>query len=309
MSRLTEDEVRAFHDQGFLLVRGALAPADLAPVIAEFDDFIDGVARRLHEEGRIAEAFADLGFERRLARICEHSDVVFRMLFNRSYLRPALFELLRSEKILDLAESIVGPEVMCHSGYRIRPKIPEGAPLVDRVRAAGVMPWHQDAAYLSAECDAGLYVTLWTPLTEATPENGCLEVIPGAHRGGVLCHRNVRGAPFLEIPPEALPSTAPVAISARPGDVLLIGNLTPHRSGPNRTERVRWSMDLRYHDPDLPQGYAGEVGFLARSHLRPGAVVTTCAEFERLRASNAPEEGPRWRRWPVEEPHPGRTAV
>src|SRR6185369_10366350 len=146
-----------------------------------------------------------------------------RLLFNRGYLRPALFDLLRSSTILDLVEPLVGPEIACHSGYRIRPKVPSGAALAPRVRAVAAMPWHQDAAYLEASCDAGLYVTVWTPLTETTAENGCLELVAD-HRAGVVPHRNVRGRPFLEIAGEDLPAGPRVLVRARPGDLLLMDN-------------------------------------------------------------------------------------
>lgn len=299
---LSDAELRAFHEQGYVILRGALDPDELAPVIAELDAFVRGAAADLLAEGRIADDHAGEGFETQLVRVSERTALVHRALFNRGYLRPALFDLLRSEAILDLVEPLVGPEIMSHSGYRIRPKVPPTKRMTDRVRAVAEMPWHQDAAYLEPACDGGLYVTVWTPLTVATRENGCVEVLPGGHTRGVLPHRNVRGRPFLEIPPEALPPGPPLAVVAEPGDLLLMGSLMPHRSGVNTTSRVRWSLDLRYHHPDLPQGYAGEVGFLARSRARPGEVVTSCAEYQRMRAANAPEDGPRWRRWPVEEP-------
>ncbi len=36
------------------------------------------------------------------------------------------------------------------------------------------------------------------------------------------------------------------------GGVLFMTNLTPHRSLENRTDVVRWSIDLRYQSADLP---------------------------------------------------------
>jgi len=36
------------------------------------------------------------------------------------------------------------------------------------------------------------------------------------------------------------------------GDVLLLTNLTPHASFANRTNTVRWSIDLRYQSAHVP---------------------------------------------------------
>ena len=47
--------------------------------------------------------------------------------------------------------------------------------------------WHQDNGYTFVEPQA--YLTCWIALTDATPENGCVMVMPGAHREGTLAHR------------------------------------------------------------------------------------------------------------------------
>jgi phytanoyl-CoA hydroxylase len=295
---LRSEERAAFFDQGYALVEGALAPEDLAPVTAEIDEVVARVARELFAAGTIASAHEGEGFETRLARISEASNAAFRVLFNRMYLGPALFGLLRHEKILRLVEGLLGPEIMCHPGYRIRPKIPD----IAAMKHITNVPWHQDSGYLAPECDGALLVTAWVPLTRATIDNGCLEVLPGAHRGGLLPHRNARGGAYLDVAPEALPAIAPRAVPARPGDVLLLSNLTPHRSTPNRTDRVRWSVDVRYHRDGESSGYPPEAGFLAASARRPGDVVRSAEAFERLRRSHLPGEAPRYVRWPIEDP-------
>ena len=40
--------------------------------------------------------------------------------------------------------------------------------------------WHQDSAYFGL--DPHELVTVWLALTDATPEMGCMKVIPGSHR-------------------------------------------------------------------------------------------------------------------------------
>ena len=38
----------------------------------------------------------------------------------------------------------------------------------------------------------------------------------------------------------------------RAGSVLFMTNLTPHASFENNTDIVRWSVDLRYQDAEIP---------------------------------------------------------
>jgi ectoine hydroxylase-related dioxygenase (phytanoyl-CoA dioxygenase family) len=296
MGGLSAQELAELNERGFLLVRGALDPADLAPLIAEIEAAIDTSARALHAAGKLPSPFAELGFDERLARITEHSTAAFKALWSGNHHGPALFDLLRHRTILSLVEPLVGPEIWCHPAYRIRPKLPD----LPRTAQLTTVPWHQDSSYMSAPSDAVMIPTVWIPLNRSTDENGCLELIPWRHDQGICRHRHVQGQPYLEIAPDALPEGPRVLVPAEAGDVLLLTNISVHRSRPNRTRKMRWSVDVRYHDPAGPSGYPLETGFLVRSRERPEAVVTSAEEFARIRTSPAQGEAPRLQRWAVE---------
>ena len=57
----------------------------------------------------------------------------------------------------------------------------------------------------------------------------------------------------------------------REGDVIFLHKLTPHCSEPNRTNRIRWSMDLRYQRTGTHSGRACYPSFVARSRSQPSA--------------------------------------
>ena len=95
-----------------------------------------------------------------------------------------------------------------------------------------VTPWHQDAAYRPPPHHGG---TVWLPLDPATFESGCLEYLPGSHRGPVLEHALYRHHLVTE------PISADRAISCplSLGDVSIHNCLTVHRAGANRTAKPR----------------------------------------------------------------------
>jgi phytanoyl-CoA hydroxylase len=101
-------------------------------------------------------------------------------------------------------------------------------------------PWHQDTGYNFVEPQS--YLTCWLALTDATEENGCPWVIPGAHLGGTLHHRWVDplGWQCLDNPANAVP--APV----RAGGAVVFSSLTPHSTGPNATDNVRKAYIVQY---------------------------------------------------------------
>src|SRR6185437_1180446 len=53
-------------------------------------------------------------------------------------------------------------------------------------------PWHQDDGYTPVT--TAPYLTLWLALNDATPENGCISVLPGSHKRGLIEHKPVRSA-------------------------------------------------------------------------------------------------------------------
>ncbi|KAI1629766.1 hypothetical protein EDD37DRAFT_67117 [Exophiala viscosa] len=76
---------------------------------------------------------------------------------------------------------------------------------------------------------------------EATPENGCIEVVPGSHEMDVeLSHGGAISKAWED-------SHEWTQVPLHPGDVLLFGSHLAHRSGPNRTNGSRSMIYATYH--------------------------------------------------------------
>ena len=311
---LTRDQVSFFEREGYLVVEDLLTDKELQPVIDEITEAIDARARRLVESGDLTGLYDECDFEHRLTRICEETDKVAVSIWSGQLSGPAFFDLIRNPKLLDVAEQFCGPELIGSSIYRLRPKVP-GHP-------SSAVPWHQDSGYAEAFCDRHLILTFWIALVNASEENGCMWVIPRAHQAGVLTHANrADGRPYLTIPKDCLPvDRAPVCVPVQKGGVLLMTNRTPHASFENRTDGVRWSLDVRYQSAQLPTNapitrlegefveseeddvppacYPPEADFLLRSRRRPREVVTTAAAFHRIRSEHLSRAGgPHRKRW------------
>ena len=75
-----------------------------------------------------------------------------------------------------LCRDLVGPDVRLYWEQAVYKQPHSTEPVL----------WHQDNGYTFVEPQA--YLTCWIALTDATPENGCVVVMPGAHRAGTLHH-------------------------------------------------------------------------------------------------------------------------
>jgi ectoine hydroxylase-related dioxygenase (phytanoyl-CoA dioxygenase family) len=129
----------------------------------------------------------------------------------------------------DLGADLIGPDVRLYWDQAVYKKPGTESPF----------PWHQDNGYAFVEPQQ--YLTCWVALTDATEENGCPWVVPGLHRRGTLAHEySDIGFVCLRDPEEAVPAPA-----AR-GSIVVFSSLTPHSTGPNRTDGVRKAYIVQF---------------------------------------------------------------
>ena len=147
--------------------------------------------------------------------------LVVRSALLRAFCGSALFR--------DLARDVIGPDVRLYWDQAVykKPETPAD------------FPWHQDNGYTFVEPQQ--YLTCWIALTDATEANGCPWVVPGLHRLGTLRHwMTDLGWRCLDDPSGA------VAVPVRAGGIVVFSSLTPHRTGPNRTDAVRKAYIVQF---------------------------------------------------------------
>ena len=116
----------------------------------------------------------------------------------------------------------------------------------DRSTASWI-PLHQDDGY--GQLEPPLDVTVWTALTDTDESNGCLVVVPGSHRGGLVAHASADANVALLRGPHR--RRAPRRFRWPAGEAVLFTGLTLHGSGPNRSGAPRVGMHARYCHPSV----------------------------------------------------------
>ena len=316
---LNEKQVAEFDARGFLLAEGLLDAADLSPLMREYEGVLDGLCADLAAEGMLARDYAELPFAERFLTVCRETKRTFAQRFNfvlpradiradsPIWLGSAVFRALTHPRILDAVERFIGPEIAVSPVGNVRIKPPErliARESGDRARGiVGATPWHQDNGVVTEDADNTEMITVWFPLTDAPVEAGCLQVLPGSHREGMVCHCP-DSAGELGIPKKLLPPEKPVPLPMKPGDVLFLHRRLLHASLPNTGETIRWSFDLRYIPVGSPSGREAFPCFTARSRSHPETETRAPEEWRRLwldaRARLATHGTPPpsgWNRW------------
>lgn len=294
---LSKQEVQQFQELGYVVKEGVYSAEDLQPLKDGLNGAIQEKCDQLIAEGALDRDFAEEPFETRLAKLYEHDPEeslrIIMSIWSGRFHGQGMLEALRHRPLIDCIENLIGPDIVATSIYRIRAKVPR--------YIRGEVPWHQDAGYSLPHCYENLIVTCWVPLVDAKKDNGCLWVIPKAHREGIFRHYTGGHGNFLEIAPEDVPEGA-VPIEMPAGAVLFMTGMTPHASFENKSDIVRWSMDLRYQDPSVPSTigeipedyeaerdpvtmacFPGEAYFVIQDQEHPEREMTDPEEFARLR--------------------------
>lgn len=318
--QLSADQRLEFEEQGYLIVRGVLDPQqDIAPVLAEYNAVLDCIATELHAEGHLSSTYHELPFEQRLIRISAESGRFDAQYFDFSlpqsniradtpiHVGPAVFGLLTNPRLLDVVESVVGPEISSNPVQHIRVKLPRQAIAPSHSNGlVAKVPWHQDNGVLMPEADDATILTVWIPLNVATVENGCLQVVPRSHRQDLLTHCPTDAG--VAIPDRLVAEERSEALPMQPGDALLMFQRTVHSSLDNTTaDQVRISVDLRYQPTGQATGRPAftDAGFVARSAQYPETVLRDPALWAQrwydLRERLA-DDTPAFNRWHADTP-------
>jgi phytanoyl-CoA hydroxylase len=317
MRALSTQQVKHLTDEGYLVVEDVFDEIkDLGPLMAEYEEVLDGIVTSLHAEGVLSSTYDDLPFYDRLIQVYAESGRNFIRHFDISlpqsniqhdtpvHLGPAVFGLLTHPRLVDIIEDILGPEIFASPVQHIRMKLPKRA-IAPQFRTDGLIsdiPWHQDNGQVLPEADEATILTVWIPVTDATLENGCLQVVPRSHRGDLETHcPNSFG---LVIPEQLFASEKAVPLPMRAGSILLLHKRTIHSALPNITEdEVRLSFDLRYQKIGEPTGRPFFPGFNVRSTAQPETVVDDPAVWAQswydIRAMLAGKKREDIDRWPA----------
>lgn len=285
--KLTSEQVQAFREEGVVVVENVVTNEDLAPLIGAYEKWIENRARELQSKGEISDLHKDAPFEKRIGLLYEQSPHITDGLDIMQARLPEMFEFLRNQNLLDAVESLIGPEITCSPIQHIRAKPPAKASGTD----AGFfnVPWHQDSGVTWDEADNSDIITCWMALVDATIENGCMEVLPGAWKLGHLTHQAEGGT---TIRPDLMPEIQPRPVPVKKGGVVFMHRHTPHRSTPNFSDHVRWSLDMRFQPAGTPTGRPFHPDFIARSKANPQSVLTDWQTWNQLWAKALAKPSP-----------------
>ena len=229
----TEDELRSYRDDGFLVVRG------LVP-----DSVLDAAERGME---RFYAGDVDRPFPGRTRY--DHNDWspedgdVLRQNEYTSRMVQELAALVEWPGIAAFAAALAGTDSirLWEDQLLYKPPTP---PIADHVEAgSGNVGWHTDRQYWQGSTSTEM-LTCWVPFHDCDAAMGGVAFLPASHR------ELVGGLSFFDRDLSAIDMSTTVVPELARGDVTFHHCGTVHGSGPNRTGRPRRSMAIHLQPAD-----------------------------------------------------------
>jgi phytanoyl-CoA hydroxylase len=240
---LTAEQVAQYRRDGYVVSPGLLERDEVDALLWDVEAICAGNTLADHDKTRL-EMEPNQGPDgtrvRRVYEPCTH------------YARFRDFS--ESAKLLDCVEQLLGPNLTFHYS-----KINMKPPAI-----GSVVEWHQDLSYYPLTNPDSLAILFY--LDDADTGNGCLQVIPGEHRGRLLDH--TRDGIFQGRVTEPVDDSRAIPLEGKSGTALFMHAMMPHASVTNTSNRPRRTLILSYRAADAFPIYCGEMTANSETNAR-----------------------------------------
>lgn len=262
---ITSEQIEAFKSDGVLVIRNFYdLEKEIHPIQEGIYHIIATLIRRHRLDIPVPE-FSPDDFDAAFLPMIRHDRRLGSTVYDAIKQLPAFIRLLSSLKNEEVFCVLRNTKLagLCGQGHGIRIDLP----FEDRYRAQ----WHQDYTAQLRSLDG---IVFWSPLKQIDSSMGPVRFCPGSHTRGILPvtlhdakNPERTGAYAMQIAniDNILDEYEVIAPLTMPGDLVLIDFLTLHSSGYNTSDKVRWSMQMRYFN------YLEPVGL---SHAWKGGITT-----------------------------------
>ncbi|HDX8829650.1 MULTISPECIES: phytanoyl-CoA dioxygenase family protein [Klebsiella] len=246
-------QIEQFHQQGFLVVEEVFSAEEVALLQADFDAWVEESRQHSEVWGETLDGRPRFDLESDHAP--HHPSL--RRVSSPTEISAAYRQAALDSRMAAIAGQLIGGSGTRFHHSKINSKLPHTATQVK---------WHQDFLFTPHSNDD--IITALLMVSEVTPENGPLNVVPGSHRGPLWSHwQNDRFTGAVDREVEATHCQQPQACFGPAGSVCFMHTRLLHASSPNETDLPRTLFisvyaaedALPYGENPLPSAHAGQM--------------------------------------------------
>jgi hypothetical protein len=218
---LTDAQVRAYREHGWTLLPAVLPTGHLDLLRGSCQTAIDAMHARMDALGTDT-----LNINHRGKRYFST---------NTSHQEPRLFDFIFSPLMAGICRQLLGDEVRVFWEQYVVKGAEHGMSFA----------WHQDSGYVTAETRHEPYLTCWVALDDMSEENGTIAVLPTS-RLGIRARVEHQHDPVTNDLVGYHGADPGDRVDCPAGSIALFSSVTFHRSGTNRSPRMRRVYLIQY---------------------------------------------------------------
>ena len=254
--QLSPEQLESYHRDGFIIVEDLISP-----------EFLDALRMRLQEythAGRSTDGLK-VQVEPRVERgelQVDHPGDGIRKIENLVGHDDLFRKLALHDNIVGIVELVLGPDL----------KLFRNTLLLKPPSVGSAKGMHQDSPYWPIEPMS--LCQCWLALDDATPENGCIAVIPGMQKQGPLPHKDVTDDYVIEERAYEGRKDDMIMAPLRAGGGVFFHSLTPHYTALNTSDHWRRAIAMAYMSSKSTYTDDGEgpIYFPVKGQSYPGCV-------------------------------------
>lgn len=245
-SRVTDQMRRQYQDEGYFILERALSAEQLELLRSGAQHAVDQLDARMDAEGVDQISIASRG-KRYFAQ-------------SMSSELPELRRVLFSDLMAEICRATLGPDAyLFWEQYVIKAGDPDTT-----------FAWHQDSGYVHENHQR--YLTLWIALDDVTEENGSVYLLPYSRSGIRSYIKHIRDERVNDqVCYFGADPGIPIIVPA--GSIAVFSSFVIHRSGANRTDRMRRVFTTSYSSEIITTADGARPWGQAEQFLRGGEIV------------------------------------
>lgn len=224
-----------YSTQGYVLEHGLISRELIDRLLSQYLTYVN-------ENNPDGLSFSD-AHDPKLAQYMNDNRGFQTEVYNHVRQFPWLEEFAQKSGLSDVVNKLVQESGIAPEAYLLKKIVFR----MDMPRETSELAvWHQDHYYVQGNPEV---VTAWIPLQDTRYIHGCLSIMPGSHKLGIVPHTvNVLKKKYV---PEGIYDREIRYAEMNKGDALLFHGLLFHSSNINISDIPRYSLQIRF----TPKGY------------------------------------------------------
>ncbi|KAL0860658.1 hypothetical protein ABMA27_010004 [Loxostege sticticalis] len=227
--KISEEQFKFYNDNGFLVIKQLIDFGSLYSYKKRFSQICNGVVPR----GQVTVVK-----EPKLVKEMKNAEDYVNKLQDILY-DDVYATYIENPRLLHVVSQFIGDNLSAVHTM-----------LINKPPGTGRHPPHQDLYYFPFR-PAHKIIAAWTAIDDVTVENGCLYVLPGSHKGGVVYEHGYtekfnRMYHGIMAEGTVAPESKRVDLEMSPGDTVFFHPALVHGSRPNVSKNHRKSISCHY---------------------------------------------------------------